>query len=169
MSQEAFIEWLAGLDRKAYANLRRSLAFDLGTYPPAFPYVEQFIPEECSDWRRGMYYLVAGLFALHGAKDSGAVVGNMGNTIKQFYLKKEELPSIEARFVTLLDADEEQLAYRLRQMAGLLDDCTINWQMLLKHLLAWNSYKRWVQQAWAKDFYRRSGAEKNLDADKPAS
>ncbi|WP_294259682.1 hypothetical protein [Propionivibrio sp.] len=41
-----FIEWLEGLnekDTKVRAVLRRSLAFDPGSYVHAFPYVEPFV------------------------------------------------------------------------------------------------------------------------------
>ena len=63
-----FIEWLEGLnqkDTKVRAVLRRSLAFDPGTFVPAYPYVEPFVKDESNSWRREMHYLVAGLWAAH--------------------------------------------------------------------------------------------------------
>ncbi len=51
-----FIEWLEGLnkkDTKVRAVLRRSLAFEPGTFVPAYPYVEPFVKGESDSWRRG--------------------------------------------------------------------------------------------------------------------
>ena len=63
-----FIEWLEGLnekDTKVRAVLRRSVAFDPGTYVSAFPYVEPFISNGDNARRRETLYLVAGLWAAH--------------------------------------------------------------------------------------------------------
>ena len=55
----------------------------------------------------------------------------------------------------LLDADTEQLAYRLRQMIALLrDTAPIDWQTLLRDLRFWNMEKKQVQHSWAQGFYR---------------
>jgi CRISPR system Cascade subunit CasB len=46
----SFIAHLIGLkdkDRAALAHLKRSLAFDPGAYPQAYPYVERFVGAEC--------------------------------------------------------------------------------------------------------------------------
>ena len=56
-----FIEWLEGLndrDTRVRAVLRRSLAFDTGTYIQSFPYIEPFVKNEGSSWLREMHYLV---------------------------------------------------------------------------------------------------------------
>ena len=67
-----FIEWLEKLnekDTKVRAVLRRSLAFDPGDFPAAYPFVEPFLKNEDNSWRRQMLYLVAGLWAAHWRKD----------------------------------------------------------------------------------------------------
>ena len=66
-----FIEWLEKLnanDTKVRAVLRRSLAFDPGDFPAAYPFVEPFLKNEDNSWRRQMLYLVAGLWAAHWRK-----------------------------------------------------------------------------------------------------
>ena len=63
-----FVAWLESLnqrDTKVRAVLRRSLAFDPGTHPAAYPYVEPFLAVENNSWRRSAHYLVAGLWAHH--------------------------------------------------------------------------------------------------------
>ena len=71
-----FIEWLEGLnqkDTKVRAVLRRSLAFDPGAFPPAYPYVEPFVRNERDEWKREMHYLVAGLWAANWREEHTAV------------------------------------------------------------------------------------------------
>ena len=63
-----FIEWLEGLnekDTRVRAVLRRSLAFEPGQFVPAYPYVEPFVKDEGSSWRREVHYLTGGLWAAH--------------------------------------------------------------------------------------------------------
>ena len=67
-----FIERLEKLnekDTKVRAVLRRSLAFDPGAFPDAYPFVEPFLKNEDNSWRRKMFYLVAGLWAAHWRRD----------------------------------------------------------------------------------------------------
>ena len=67
---QSFIAYLIGLkdsDRGALAHLKRSLGFDPGAYPRAYPYVERFVGADQhaeAPWRKAMY-LAAGLFAGH--------------------------------------------------------------------------------------------------------
>ena len=149
-----FVAFLRRLDRKALAELRRSLAFDPGTYPRVFPYVEPFISRESE--RRG-FYLLAGLFALH--PDGGAGAGektSLGDAVAHLYAQRDRNTSIEQRFITLLDADRDQLPHRLRQMISLLkaEQIPVDWEQLLSDLLYWASERHTVQQRWARDFYR---------------
>lgn len=86
----------------------------------------------------------------------------LGHAIAQLYLARDQSKSIEQRFITLLDADEEQLPYRLRQMMQLLkseDGIQIYWSELLRDLLAWNYEGKPVQQKWARAFYRTVSKE----------
>lgn len=89
----------------------------------------------------------------------------MGHAIAQLYLAREQSKSIEQRFVALLDADEEQLPYRLRQMVRLIksqDGIRIYWSELLRDLLAWNRERKPVQQKWARAFYRTVAQEETI-------
>ncbi len=151
MSQgERFLEWLGRLKRErawtaARAALRRSLAFDPGAYPPAMPYVEPFVKEE--GWKREAYYLVAALYAL---KDGNHQEGRtLARALRE---KAQHSGSVERRFLALLDADRDQIAFRLRQAVGLVDG-ELDFAQLLDDLLRWFDPERKVQIRWAKEFY----------------
>lgn len=151
-----FIEWLEGLnkkDSKVRAVLRRSLAFDPGAFTPAYPYVESFVRGDDNSWRRKMHYLVAGLWAAHWREGRTGTTMTIGKA-SSAYQGASGSTSIERRFVTLLDADADQLPHRLRQMMALLKDQVIDFDNLLQGLLYWNDDRKRTQNAWARDFYQ---------------
>lgn len=166
-----FIEWLEGLnekDTKVRAVLRRSLAFDPGAFVPAYPYVEPFLRGEDNTWRREMLYLVAGLWAAHWREGRAGVPVSIGKACAIFDSEKRKkmsqddrrkMTSTEKRFVTLLDADRDQLPHRLRQMVALLKEQVIDFDALLNGLLYWNDDQKRTQNAWARDFYRNLNHE----------
>ncbi|WP_298630726.1 type I-E CRISPR-associated protein Cse2/CasB [uncultured Thermus sp.] len=154
-SGERFLGWLQDLKgkaswRAARAALRRSLAFDPGAYPPAMPYVEPFFRGTGDEgWRRQAYYLVAGLYALRDGEHRG------GRSLAQALYEvrqKRGSESVEKRFLALLDADRDQIAYRLRQ-AVLLVEGPLDFARLLDDLMGWFHASRRVQARWAREFY----------------
>lgn len=158
---EAFINRLWGLERADLAELRRSLAFDPGTHAPTFRVVESFAIHAKSKFEGDMYYLVAGLFALVERPNPDRAAPtfehprNLGASIAELYVARQSTRSIEDRFIALLDADSEQLPYRLRQMIALLrETASIDWQTLLRDLRFWNLEDKSVQRRWAQAFYR---------------
>jgi CRISPR system Cascade subunit CasB len=162
-----FIEWLEELNRKdtrVRAVLRRSLSFAPGVYSSAYPYVEPFLKNEADNsWRRQVHYLVAGLWASHWYE---GVQGNPDTLAKAcfgHYQAQGSSPSVERRFITLLDADQDQLPYRLRQMVTLLKDYPLDFGVLLRDLLSWTSEKKWTQNRWAQDFYRNWQSEEETE------
>lgn len=161
-----FIEWLEGLndrDTRVRAVLRRSLAFDTGTYIQAFPYVEPFVKNEGSSWRREMHYLVAGLWAAHWREGRSGEPMVIGKACCELYSARDRSPSIERRFITLLDSDRDQLPNRIRQMIALLKDYPLDFEDLLTGLLYWNDDRKRTQNAWARDFYRNMKDETELE------
>ncbi len=116
-----FIEVLDKMDQgdsKVRAVLRRSLAFDPGCYPPAYPYVEPFLKDDENGSKREAYYLVAGLWALHRREGRTGAPLSIGTACAEFDSEKrkkmsrddsKKMTSTERRFVTLLDADRDQL------------------------------------------------------------
>lgn len=151
-----FIEWLEKLnerDTKVRATLRRSLSFDPGAFPSAYPYVEPFLKGEDIPWRRKVHYLVAGLWAQHRG-DRVTEGRSMGSACAAHAASRRGSDSTERRFIALLDADRDQLPHRLRQMVGLLRDFSLDWDSLLSDLLGWTVPEKPVQNRWARDFYR---------------
>lgn len=176
-----FIEWIeeiSGKDSRVRAVLRRSLAFEPGCFPPAYPYVEPFLKNEENTWRRDMYYLVAGLWALHQREGRIGARLSLGTACADFDSEKRKKlsrddrkkpTSTEQRFIALLDADRDQLPYRLRQMVALLKDFNLDFAALLwdsetkTGLLNWNDEQKRTQNRWARDFYRK------IDNNKPTT
>jgi CRISPR system Cascade subunit CasB len=174
MSQ-AFIERLWGLERAELAELRRSLAFDPGTHAPTYRTVQDFAKNAKSRFEDDAYYLVAGLFALVERPNPDRPAPtfeqprNLGQSIAELYVARQKTKSVEDRFIALLDADAEQLPYRLRQMVALLrDTAVIDWQTLLSDLRFWNLEDKPVQRRWAQAFYRHvSSAENATESQTP--
>lgn len=151
-----FIAWLEKLnesDSKVRAVLRRSLAFDPGQHIPAFPYVEPFLKGEESVWRHNTHYLVAALWAAHWREGRAGAAHTLARACATHQLNSGSA-STERRFISLLDADREQLPHRLRQMIALLGEQLIDFELLLDDLLRWNSDSKRTQNDWARDFYR---------------
>lgn len=151
-----FIEWLEGLNKKdtrVRAVLRRSLAFEPGTFVPAYPYIEPFVKDEGNSWRREMHYLVAGLWAAHWREERPSGLMTIGKA-SAAYQAASRSTSTERRFITLLDSDSDQLPHHLRQMVALLKDQPIDFDALLTGLLYWNDDRKRTQNGWAQDFYR---------------
>jgi CRISPR system Cascade subunit CasB len=141
-------------DRAVLAKLRHSLSDVPERQIRAFSIVEPFT-STLEGWSREAYYLVAGLYATHPER-SKSDAESFGTTFRRVYLERGESPSIEKRFLTLLDSDVEQLQERLRHAITLIrsEGYAVNYEMLLGHLLAWRQDTRWVQQRWARDFYK---------------
>ena len=151
---ESFIQHLRRLadpetgDTGALAALRRSLAFEPGTYARSFPYVEPFVSG--NGWPRKAFYLAAGLFAEHQKHQPNLSFARVLAEVKQ----EKGSESLEQRFLALLDADEDQITYRLRQNVRLASERPFDWVKFTKDLLNWFHPDRFVQVNWARDYFR---------------
>jgi CRISPR system Cascade subunit CasB len=150
-------------DSAVVATLRRSAAYDPGLYPPAFPYVE-LLTHGQGEWRRQATYLVAACWAK--SRRPLASSGFQPSQKLAVALRRLSLDpanplaskNIENRFTALLDADHDELAWRLRQVTTLLDAASIpiDWPALLSDLWRWNHPDRYVQLRWARQFWAPS-------------
>lgn len=158
------LQHLADDDRGALAALRRSAGFPPGAYPPAFPYVERFVPGDAhaDDSLRQALYLAAALFARHAKHLPGtSLAAACGRQMRQ-----RDSDSVEKRFIALLAADADPLPVHLRQVVSLLaaDDYGFDYATLLDDLSHWlhpfrvDARDR-VRQRWARDFYRALDAQ----------
>jgi CRISPR system Cascade subunit CasB len=159
---ESFLRHLTQLaerDHGALSQLRRSLGFQPGAYPPAYPYVERFVGTDrhADDPRRKALYLTAGLFALHPNHRAGTSFASALGTIGH----ARQSPSIEQRFIALLGTEPDELPYHLRQGVSLLaaDDAPCDYVRVLDDLSQWlnpfaTEARDQLRQRWARDFYR---------------
>lgn len=166
---QAFIRHLQDLqqhNRGAMAILRRSAGFAPGAYPPAFPYVERFVPVDshAQDSARLALYVTAALYARHPqhgpAQSLAAALGKL--------MQERQSGSIEQRFVALLAADPEDLPHYLRQIITLVaaDGHAINYEALLEDLFRYLHPYQFeardrIRQRWARDFYRQPSLQEH--------
>lgn len=160
---EQFIAHLIALkerDRGALAALRHSLAFESGSFPKAYPYVERFAGAAVHerDARRLALYAVAGLFARHPQSHAQSFATALGEL-----MKRRQSSSIEGRFIALLGADAENIVDYLRQSISLLaaDAIGCDYVRLLDDLTQWlnpNIDPSRLRQRWAREFYRAAQA-----------
>ncbi len=110
-----------------------------------------------------MLYLVAGLWASHWREGRVADPMPIGKACAA-YQGASGSTSAERRFVSLLDADRDQLPHRLRQMVALLKELSIDFDALLTGLLFWNEDLKRTQNQWACDFYRNISNDNTIAA-----
>lgn len=161
---EQFLKFLESLrkDRGAMAALRRALTPDSGWRGElrAMRYVEPFLAGDLSEWYRSSYYLVAGLFALHphmGEKTLAQVVGRIWSS-------KKYPPSLESRFLALLESDTDQLAHRLKMLVQYVASQSkgamgFDYARLLDDVIQWRRPDQRVQRRWAREFYSEASRE----------
>jgi CRISPR system Cascade subunit CasB len=178
MSEESnkpkkFIDYLEEFvrrdDRAVLSRLRHSLSDVPERQIRAFAVIEPFT-SSLEGWSREAYYLAGGLYATHPER-SEEEHETLGATFKRVYLERGESPSIEQRFLSLLDADTHQLPDRLRHAITLIrsEAFAVNYELLLRQLLAWRQDSRWVQQRWARDFYKPIGDTETTTANETES
>jgi CRISPR system Cascade subunit CasB len=139
-------------NRGALAALRRGLGKDPGTVFEMYPYVAPFLSPQDSSWCRSCYFVIASLFAYHPLPGGS---GNLGTAMGLVYQKNDMRPSIEQRFIALLNSHPDDLFDHLRYAVSLAksEEIPINWQSLLHDIVYWNSENRYVQRRWAASFW----------------
>lgn len=163
MNSAAFFDYLghrAEADTSVIANLRRSLSVDPGTDTRVFSLVEPWLGD-ASARRRTMIYLAAGLWGLSQRRTAGR-----GVPLAQALRAISSNPSAEQRFTRLLDADLDELPWRLRQAITLLNAAgmAISWPELLDDLQRWDAPTRSVQARWARQYWRQPAEESDAAA-----
>lgn len=162
--EERFVAHLVSLadkDRGALAALRRGLGRAPGEVAQMHPHVVPWMPGKIGADGERAYYLVASLFALHPVNWRGAAERKSFGASLEMYARQTEAASTETRVIALLNSPSEDLPDRLRHAVSLLKskDIPVDWARLLKDLRYWESEERWVQRAWAKDFWSSRPAE----------
>ena len=142
-------------DRGALAALRRSLASWPSVPPEAVRVVAPFLPEQATGWRERVYYLIAGLFALHPCPSSQDAYGpSLGKALRQ----GDSAQGPERRLLALLGCKSADLANHLRHAVSYLRarDVSVDYRQLMRDLFWWDAAEGDVQRRWGRDFW--SGA-----------
>jgi CRISPR system Cascade subunit CasB len=121
------------------------------------PYVIPWVPQYRS--AEDAAFLIAALFALH------PLPGGQGTLGSAFARIAKSNDSIEQRFVALLNCHRDDLSHHLRQATSLLrsKDVSVDWRRLLQDVLGWDHDDRYVQRNWARDFWRTSTVDENIN------
>jgi CRISPR system Cascade subunit CasB len=164
---QAFVKSLVDLasrDTGAMAALRRSLAFDPGNDPKAYPYVERYVPREL---RGKAMYAVAGFFAFNPEEGTETLATSYGHLVQEKMRHESKgdregrRTSLESRFIALLDADPEGVVTHLRQIVSLLKASGRGYDhAALLNDLRWlldeqigSEWRDRVRRTWARQFY----------------
>jgi CRISPR system Cascade subunit CasB len=145
-----FCERLAALDAGGRARLKRCAGRPLAASPEALGLFYRLLPPGVPVWHEETYFLLATLYPLADAGDTG----NLGAALLRARSPQNER-GLDRRLEVLLDADEGQLPFRLRQAVRFLQSnrVPVSWAQLLHDLPRWNHPERYVQKAWARAYY----------------
>jgi CRISPR system Cascade subunit CasB len=159
--QSAFIEKLRALapptrteawDRATLAHLRRGLGKGVGCLLYRVGWLFAGVPDTAVEDAVLLVSLFASYPEATGDEGLGAA-----------FHRLQENPSVEKRFVALVDSDKEELPGRLRQAVSLLKakSVSLGWARLLADLRSWDSEFRWVQRRWAREFWAEDRNERS--------
>ena len=149
----AFFHRLEKLDAGERARLKRCAGQTLAeARHEALGLFFRVLPPDVPAFQHEMYFLAASLYPMTEASMSG----NFGDSLRQIRNPKNS-KGLDRRMEILLDADEAQLPYRLRQAVHLLqaNRIRVNWPQLLEELLSWGSSSRFVQRRWAQSYFAK--------------
>ena len=154
-----FCQNLARLDAGEKARLKRNAGRTLAESRRVMGlFFNKLLPYGLSKRQEKVYFLIATLYPLNPAEKGSS---SLGAALR----RARDSESLDRRMEILLDADAAHLPFRLRQMVKFLysQRVPIHWPLLLRHLLAWNSEKRWVQECWARDYFVGKKQEETAD------
>lgn len=148
-----FFDRLNKLDAGGRARLKRCAGQTLAeARQGALGLFYSILPPNVPAFQHDIYFLTASLYPMTDAGGSG----NLGASLRQTR-KPKSAKGLDRRMEILLDADEAQLPYRLRQAIHLLqvNRVRVNWPQLLYDLLYWTHSDRFVQRRWAQFYFAK--------------
>jgi len=145
-----FIDRLAKLDTGERARLKRCSGQTLNEARETALFYS-VLPSGVPQYKENIYFLVSTLYAI---ADSTITERDFGASLRQAQ-NQNNRKGLDRRVQILLDSDEIQLPFRLRQAVHYLksQQVKINWQKLLVDLLWWSSENRSVQRRWARSYF----------------
>lgn len=147
---EAFCERLAQLDAGDRARLKRAGGRPLAQARGTLGLFYRLLPPGVSAYHEERYFLLATLYPLADEEQTG----NLGTALRQARSEHNER-GLDRRLEILLDADESQFPFRLRQTVRFLfsNRIGVDWPRLLRDLLYWDHPNRFVQKEWARSYF----------------
>jgi CRISPR type I-E-associated protein CasB/Cse2 len=145
-----FCQRLDRLEAGERARLKRNAGRSLAESHYVLGLFFRLLPPNVPRFQEESFFLLATLFPL---ADGGAP-GNLGTSLAD--LRDRANPQgLDRRVEVLLDADRDQLRFRLRQAVRFLESKggTANWPQLLQDILRWDHPKRYVQEQWARSYF----------------
>lgn len=130
-------------------------------------FYKQILPPQLAkdeiDQRDERYFLVATLYPFEKRdreKEKGRELPTLprsfGLSLRQIR-NEDNQKGLDRRMARLLDADDQQLPFLLRQAVLYLTNQqqgrVIDWHALTYHVNQWSHPDRWVQRNWARDYY----------------
>lgn len=163
-SIQKFVQNLAKLEPGDLARLKRNAGnrFDEASRVTGLFYNKVLPYSNIGNWSEDRYFLVATLYPLlEKRQDKNAPVTAATPPPTDFGLSLRRIRNadnetgLDRRIERLLDADEQQLPFQLRQAVHFLasNRGRVDWGNLLADLLRWPSPDKWVQKKWAKSYF----------------
>ncbi len=150
-----FISYLERLAERDHRAALSDLAAELGRPPGSTIRSLRWLSRwtsHASPAEQARRHLVAALFAVH---PQSATHGNVGHTVARVARARGLTPSLERRFVALLEADAQDVGHHLRSLVGLARAAgvPVAWAQLLADLRRWDDPLRRVQSEWARGLW----------------
>ena len=146
----AFCERLEALGPGDRARLKRCSGRSMGESTEVLGLFFRLIGPGVAPWQEETLFLVATLFPLA----EPAQIGSLGASLARARTASNA-SGLDRRVERLLDADDAQLPFRLRQAIHLLHSqrVGVEWSRLAADLLQWNHPDRYVQKEWARAYF----------------
>jgi len=148
-----FLQSLAKLNTGERARLKRCAGRRLAEAPEVLGLFYRVLPPGVGAASEDTYFLTATLFPFA----DGTAEGNLGDSLRRARDDRNR-SGLDRRVERILDADESQLAFLLRQSVRYLGarQVALNWHALLDDLLGWSYPSRSVQKRWARAYFAQS-------------
>lgn len=150
-----FIKRLDELDVGARAQLRRNAGMSLAEGSSALGLFYRLLPHGVGEYQQEKYFLVATLFPLCESADwDGGGPRDLGATLKRARSDNNG-NGLDRRMEALLEADSDQLRFRLRQAIRFARSTrvSVDWYQLLRDVLRWDHPNKYVQRRWAESYF----------------
>ena len=157
-----FVDKLSKLEAGDRARLKRNAGNRLTESNRAMGlFYNKLLPYSVREFDEEWYFLVATLYPLE-KETSGTPPPNFGSSLRQVRTDKNS-SGLDRRVERLLDADEQQLPFHLRQAIHFLTSNRgrVRWGQLLEDVLHWSAPSRYVQRRWARAYFANEQTVQN--------